>query len=173
MTNYISPPATSTPGYRRTSYISPPATPPLVMEGQVTFPLLLLSHPWLWKDKLHFPSCYHHPLIMEGQVTFPLLLQHPLVLEGPVTETILPFLGQIWPLTLVEVYNTALYKVLKMLVQRVLSLCRIVIISAPTKVNIYTIKEHRYLSYSFQPCLENCSNQLLVDNNRSVNEIKL
>ena len=36
-----------------------------------------------------------------------------------------------------------------------------VIISAPTKVNIKMIKEHCYLSYSFQPCLENRSNQLL------------
>ena len=65
------------PGYRRTSYISPPATTPLVTEGQVTFPLLL-PPPWLWKDKLHFSSCYHTtPLIMEGQVKFLLLLPHP------------------------------------------------------------------------------------------------
>ena len=43
MTNYISPPATSTPGYRRTSYISPPAT----------------TSTWLWKDMLHFNFCCH------------------------------------------------------------------------------------------------------------------
>ena len=60
---------------------SPSCYHPLVMEGHVTFPLLLPPS-WLQKDMLYFPSCYHTPpLITEGQVTFLLLLQHPLIME--------------------------------------------------------------------------------------------
>ena len=70
------------------------------MEGQVIFPLLL-QHP-LDYGRTYFTSCYHTTLITEGQVTFPLLLQYPLVTEVQVTETMLTFLGQIWPLTLVK-----------------------------------------------------------------------
>ena len=53
------------PDYGRTCYISPPAIIhplPLIMDGQVTFPLLL-PHPL--------------PQITEGQITFPLQLPHP------------------------------------------------------------------------------------------------
>ena len=64
-----------------------------IMEGQVTFPLLLPQP----------------PLIMEGQVTFPFMLQHPLITEGQVkVKTYCLSLGQIWPHTLV-VYITLFF----------------------------------------------------------------
>ena len=50
-------------------------SPPLIMEGQVTFPLSIPHTP----DYVTFsllPSCYNTPLIIEGQVTF-LLIQPP------------------------------------------------------------------------------------------------
>ena len=64
----------------------------MVIEAQVTFPLLLpatpvyrrtsyisppATTPWLRKDKLHFPSSYHTHLSTEGRVTFTLQLQPP------------------------------------------------------------------------------------------------
>ena len=85
---YVKPLSKKPPDYGRTSYtlllFASSIPPSLVTEELITYPLLLSL-----------------PLVTEGQVTFLLLLQHPLVTEGQVTETILTFLGQIWPHTLV------------------------------------------------------------------------
>ena len=60
------------------------------VEWQVTFSETTTPL-WLWKDMLHFPSCYHTPLITEGQVTFHLLLPYPppLIMKGQVTFPLL------------------------------------------------------------------------------------
>ena len=58
----------------------------LITEGHVTF-LLLLSYtpsPWLWTDKLHFPSYYHtpSPRLRKDKLHFPSSCHTHLVVEG-------------------------------------------------------------------------------------------